>query len=166
MSEFAVSQMLGLIGLVFDSFSAQFKQRYQVFGAMAVGSVFIAGHFYVLEQYTAAAMFAVASVRHVITIRYRQKFLYLLFVASAVAFVYVTYGGYLSVLSGIANLLMVSGSFSHKQKNMRLLLIAGSAVWLIHNLIVLSPVAILLELMFLSSGLIGYYRHVYKLSRG
>ncbi|WP_019529302.1 YgjV family protein [Dasania marina] len=162
MSDFALSQLLGLLGLLFDSCSAQFKQRYQVFAAMGVGSIFIAGHFYVLEQYTAAAMFAIASVRHFITIRYRSKYLYVAFVMSAIGFVSATYAGYLSLLSGAANLLMVSGSFSHTQKSMRLLLMAGASVWLIHNILIVSPVAILLEVVFLSSGVIGYYRHIYK----
>ena len=162
MSYFAFSQFLGFLGLMFDSVSAQFRQRYQIFSAMGIGAIFIAGHFYMLEQYTASAMFLMASVRHFLTIRCRSLHLYIGFVLCAVGFVIVTYSNFLSLLSGVANILMVSGSFSSTQKNMRLLLRAFSFVWLIHNIIIFSPVAILLELMFLGSGTIGYYRHVYK----
>ena len=161
MNEFWLSQLLGLLGLLFDSSAAQFKQRYQIFSAMGIGAFFIAAHFYLLGQHTAAAMFLIAAVRHFVTIRYRYKWLYALFVGLAIGSVWLTYSGYLSIMSGVANLLMVSGSFAHQQKQMRLLLIAGASVWLLHNLIILSPVAILLELVFLSSGIIGYYRHVY-----
>ena len=165
MNEFWLSQTIGLIGLMFDSLSAQFKQRYQIFSAMGIGSVFIATHFYLLGQHTAAAMFLIAGVRHFVTIRYRQRWLYALFIGLALASVALTYAGYLSLMSGAANLLMVSGSFAYGQKQMRILLMAGASVWLIHNLIIFSPVAILLEVVFLSSGLIGYYRHIYLVEK-
>ncbi|NIB39868.1 YgjV family protein [Pseudomaricurvus alkylphenolicus] len=162
MSDFVFSQILGLLGLIFDSGSAQFKKRVYFFSAMGIGALFIAGHFYMLEQYTAASMFVIAAVRHFITIRFRSRYLYLVFVLSALGLVALTYSSYLSLLSGLANILMVSGSFSHTQKNMRLLLMVGAFVWLIINVIIFSPAAILLELVFLVSGSIGYYRHVYR----
>jgi|GEM_PF-2503030 len=162
MGDFAFSQFLGLLGLIFDSGSAQFKKRYQIFSAMGVGALFIAAHFYVLEQYTAAAMFGIAAARHFIAIRFRSRYLYMCFVLCALGFVVLTYSSYLSLVSGLANILMVSGSFSNTQKNMRLLLMAGAFVWLINNVIIFSPVAILLEVVFIVSGSIGYYRYVYK----
>ncbi len=162
MNDFALSQFLCLLGLIFDSGSTQFKHRYQMFSAMGIGALFIAGHFYVLEQYTAAAMFVIAAARHFITILFRSSYLYAAFVMTALGFVFLTYSSYLSVLSGVANILMVSGSFSNSQKNMRLLLMAGAFIWLINNVIIFSPAAILLEVMFLVSGCIGYYRYIYK----
>lgn len=162
MSDFALSQLFCLLGLVFDSGSTQFKRRFQMFSAMGVGAIFIAGHFYVLDQHTAAAMFIIAAARHFITIRFRSEYLFVFFVMLALGFVLLTYSGYLSVMSGLANILMVSGSFSHSQKNMRLLLMAGAFIWLINNVIIFSPAAILLEVTFLVSGIIGYFRHIYK----
>ncbi len=133
-----------------------------MFSAMGIGALFIAGHFYMLEQYTAAVMFVIAAARHFITIRFRSSYLYATFVMCALGFVFLTYSGYLSELSGLANMLMVSGSFSNSQKHMRLLLMAGAFIWLINNVIIFSPAAILLEVMFLVSGCIGYYRYIYK----
>jgi len=162
MSDFALSQAIAFLGLLFDSSAAQFKKRRHVFSAMGIGAVFIALHFYVLEQYTAAAMFLIAAVRHFVTIRFRSRLLFSLFVLIALVSVFFTYNGYLSVLSGAANILMVMGSFSRSQKSMRLLLMAGAFLWLINNVIIFSPAAILLEVLFLLSGCIGYYRHIIK----
>jgi hypothetical protein len=133
-----------------------------MFSVMGIGALFIAAHYYVLDQHTAAAMFLIAATRHFITIRFRSNYLYAAFVMSALGFVSFSYSSYLSVMSGVANILMVSGSFSNSQKNMRLLLMAGAFIWLINNVIIFSPAAILLEVMFLVSGCIGYYRYIYK----
>ncbi len=38
-------------------------------------------------------------------------------------------------------------------------MIVGTLLWLIHNYLAGSPTAVLMELLFISSNLIGYYRY-------
>jgi hypothetical protein len=38
-------------------------------------------------------------------------------------------------------------------------MIMGGTVWLVHNAILWSPVGILVETVFVGSGVIGYYRY-------
>ena len=70
-----------------------------------------------------------------------------------------TYIGYLSVLGFIGTTLMTVGSFCSCDRNMRRLMIAGGSIWLVHNVILWTPVGVLLEVVFVTSGLVGYYRH-------
>mgnify|MGYP006424965667 CR=1 FL=1 len=128
MSSFVLAQILATIGFAFDVTSHQFRKRDHAVIALGLGSIFIATHFYVMDQLTASAMFSLAAIRHFISIRYRSKKLYAVFVSGTLFATFLTYTSYMSVLSCVANLLMTSGSFSPGQKQLRLLLMAGSAV--------------------------------------
>ncbi len=76
-----------------------------------------------------------------------------------------SYAGYLSLIACAGSLLMAAGSFASSQKRLRQLFIAGSGTWLLHNIIALTPMGISLELLFISSNLIAYYRYELQRSR-
>lgn len=70
-----------------------------------------------------------------------------------------TYEGALSLLSLVGTMFHTAGAFSKHDKRLRLLMIVGTLFWIPHNYLASSPVAVIMELLFLSSNLVGFYRH-------
>ena len=59
----------------------------------------------------------------------------------------------------MATILITTGSFSHNDKFLRLMMISGGLLWFIHNLILGSPIGLIVETVFVGSSCIGYYRY-------
>jgi hypothetical protein len=70
-----------------------------------------------------------------------------------------SYIGFLSILGFIATVFITMGSFSTNDKFLRIMMIVGGTLWLLHNAILWSPVGILVETVFVGSSAIGYYRY-------
>ena len=58
----------------------------------------------------------------------------------------------------MATILITTGSFNHNDKFLRLMMISGGTLWIIHNFILGSPVGLIVETVFVVSSCIGYYR--------
>jgi hypothetical protein len=166
MSSFVLSQIIIAIALLFDVSSFQFKERRHLIFTQFLAALLISAHFFVLDRHTAGAMFALSGVRLVISLRWQADRLRNLFLSLSIAVSWLTYSGHLSVIGCTGNLLMTAGSFAHSNARMRLLMISGSSVWLIHNILAWTPVGIFMEVVFLTSGVIGYHRFVERSEGG
>ena len=82
-----------------------------------------------------------------------------LFLALAVAGFALTYESPVSILALIATLIGTVGAFHGTERAVRYSLMATEILWAIHNIIVWSPVAIAMEVLFFTSNLIGLIRH-------
>ena len=87
----------------------------------------------------------------------RLAFLWQLFFVTLLGTVF-TFSGLTSILSCTASLLHTKASFSSNDKLMRWLMVIGTGVWGVHDVIVGSPVAVLIDVLFIASSVIGYYR--------
>jgi hypothetical protein len=146
------------VGVIFDLFSLQFKRRERLVLTLAIACFLTSWHFFLLEQHTAGYMFGLAAIRHLISLKWRSWKVGALFVTLSIIGTILSYVSYLSIMGCLANILMTLGSFAKKDKTFRLLLMSGSFVWLIHNIVVFTPLGILLEVLFLISGFISLYR--------
>lgn len=70
-----------------------------------------------------------------------------------------TYQGLLSWIGLLASLLQTRAAFCPDDRLLRRWILLGTLCWLGNNLLVGSPVAVLMEGLFLISNLVGYYRH-------
>ncbi len=73
--------------------------------------------------------------------------------------VFATYQGLLALLGLLASLLQTRAAFCLDDRLLRRWMLLGTLCWLANNLLVGSPVAALMEGLFLVSNLVGYYRH-------
>ena len=81
-----------------------------------------------------------------------------LFALAALTLTALTFTGWLSLLSCTAVLLSTVASFSEDDRRMRLAFMCAACLWIVHNGIIGSPVAMANDALFLGSNLIGYYR--------
>ena len=153
------------VGIIFDLCSLQFKKRERLVLFLAIACFLTSWHFFLLNQETAGYMFGLAAIRHLVSLKWRSWKVGSFFITLSVISSILSYVSYVSILSCLGNLLMSLGSFAKKDKNLRVLLMSGSFVWLIHNIIVFTPLGILLEILFLISSLISLYRFSLNLKK-
>ena len=165
MSLFFISQVLVAVAIIFDLMSFQFKERKKIVGCLFCAGILISSHFVLLEQWTAASLMIIATVRYLTSIFSTSFKLKYLFCSLSIVASIVTYSGLASILSCIGSIFQTVAAFNKDDKRLRELMIVGTSFWLIHNYVIGSPTAVVMEILFISSNLIGYYRYYYKNTR-
>ena len=166
MSNFIISQILVGCALITDVASFQFKRRQAVMGCLIGSCSLIAIHFVLLDRYTAAAIVAVTGVRFLTSILTQHRnAMWIFFVANIACFAS-TYESWVSVLPFVAAQLSTWAGFQPSDKTLRLVFASSTCLWIVHNILVWTPVGVILEVLFLASNLIGYYRHYHRKQAG
>jgi hypothetical protein len=160
-SAFAVSQILVAVVFVIALGTFQFRERKHVLLCCVAITILIGAHFLLVDAYTAGVLAFIASVRYTIAIYSRSRSWMYLFLVVVVAMVAGTYDGLLSVLAGTGSILTTLATFK-SNKALREISLLASVVWILHNLMAGSPAAFVLEIFFLGSNLVGYYRYFWK----
>jgi len=158
-SVFVWSQVLIAIVIVFDLASFQFKKRQQIVCCLCVSGILICIHFILLEQWTAAGLMMLASIRYFTSIFTTSKRLMSIFMFGALMITLTTFSRLLSVLSFSGTIFQTTAAFCQSDQRLRQLMIVGTSFWLVHNYLAGSPTAVLMELLFIGSNLLGYYRY-------
>ncbi|QFQ77324.1 YgjV family protein [Vibrio harveyi] len=159
MSAFLWSQILIAIAIVFDLISFQFKKRQKIVCCLCASGILISTHFVLLEQWTAASLMLLASIRYFTSIFTTSKRWMFLYLTSALMITVMTFVDLINLLSFGGTLFQTTAAFCKSDQRLRQLMIVGTMLWLIHNYLAGSPTAVLMELLFISSNLIGYYRY-------
>lgn len=162
MDAFTLSQLLVAIAIVFDVISFQFKARERIVACLFMSGILISIHFCLLAQWTAAGLMGIATVRYLTSIFTTSKKAMWGFSGAAVLMSSLTFSGLVSVISCIGTLFQTRAAFCQRDKDLRLLMIVGTSFWLVHNILVGSQVAVLMEMLFIGSNLVGYYRHYFR----
>jgi hypothetical protein len=80
------------------------------------------------------------------------------FITATALIAALSYSGLLSLLSSSGSIFGTMASFCKDDKRLRQLMLIGTILWTVHNILAGSPMAVLMELIFISSNLIGYFR--------
>lgn len=162
MSAFVVSQVLVAIAICFDFVSFQFKDRRKIIVCLFCAGALISSHFMLLEQWAAASLTAIATGRYLISFFSTSSRLKYLFCSTSIVITFFTYTGLISVLSCLGSVFNTMAAFNKDDRRLREFMIIGTVFWLLHNYLIGSPAAVLMETLFICSNLIGYYRYYYK----
>ena len=155
---FVISQILAAIAFASGIYAFQQHQRFAMLRLWFVSALLNASHFAVLQQYEAALFVSLTAVRFLVAaISPRQRWMVLFLLLSTLLIV-VSYDNVLNLLPYLAAIVGTIGSFQQNVTLVRILMAVGATAWILHNTLVGSPVAVLMELAFLSSNLIGYLR--------
>ena len=162
MDYYTISQVLVAVAIVFDLLSFQFKDRKHVVTCLSVAGCLISTHFYLLDAITAACIMGIATFRYMTSYFTTHSYVRNLFLCLNVVSLIATYQSFTSIISFIGSSLQTIGAFSRNDREMRLIMMVGTLVWLVHNVVVNSPMAIVMEIVFLVSNLAAYYRFYLK----
>lgn len=162
MSLFMWSQLVVSLALLLDLLSFQLKRRKGILACLAASCAFNAGHFALLGQWSAASLLGLASLRFLASMYVTHRDMMWSFMGLSCAVVMNTYRGPLDLLGLLASLLQTRAAFCPSDRQLRHWMLLGTLCWLVNNFLIGSPVAALMEGLFLVSNLIGYYRHYWS----
>ena len=158
MSDFLLSQLLVTVTLIIECCAMQFKNKNYILASLSVSCFFNGFHYLLLDQATAGYIFLFSSVRFLISIKWKFQWISVASLSLSLLITISTYNGILSIIGFMATILITTGSFNHNDKFLRLMMISGGTLWIIHNFILGSPVGLIVETVFVVSSCIGYYR--------
>ena len=159
MSAFVISQILAGLTLVTGMAAFQLKERVHILRGWCLAALFAAAHFFVLGANEAGILVTVTALRFAVSSYTTNVKWMWLFLGLAVAGFAWTYQSPVSFLALAATFVGTYGSFHGSEKAVRYGMMATELLWALHNLIVWSPVAVLMEVLFFTSNLVGLLRH-------
>lgn len=158
MSAFAISQILIGMAICTDILSFQFKERKHIVSCLLISCVLIATHFMLLGHWTAAGLGLIAAARFLSSLFTTSRKAMVLFIVVTLATSVLTFEGVLSILSCCGAMVGTIASFCKEDRWLRKLMFIGTSLWLIHNVLAGSPAAVIMEIIFISSNVVGYFR--------
>lgn len=162
MSLFMLSQLLVFLALISDVISFQCRNRRTILCWLVLSALLIAAHFAMLESTVPAILMLLAALRFLVSIFSQHRCWMLLFMGLAIVATLLAYASWLDGLSLIGSVLQTRAAFCRCDKSLRQMMLLGSCFWLLNNLFRGSPAAVLMELVFIGSNLVGYYRFYLK----
>ena len=156
---FFASQILAGLALLFWIASFQFKDRRYIIMLLTIGMICVTLQFILLERYVWAAILSVWIIRYITSLYYTKLFFIPIFVvisAFLTAYFWKDIYDILPFLSATINTVWV---FQVKDKKLRLVMMCSPPIMMLYYFFIFSPIGILLETVFLSGNIVGYYRH-------
>lgn len=162
MTPFLLSQILIGIAFASDLASFQFKDRKVTLLLFFVSALLISAHFFLLGQTTAGFVILLSAIRFGISAftTHRAWFYFFLLAISAAGIL--TFDGLEDCFSLLAGLFGTLAAFQVNEKRLRQLMMLGTTSIIIHNILIWTPAGILLEIFFLGSNLLSYWRFYIK----
>lgn len=159
MTPFVLSQIFAGMTLLTGMAAFQFKERTVILRGWCLAATFASIHFYLLGSTEACVLVAVTALRFLVSSFTTDSRLMYLFLVLAIFGFAITYESPISILAFISTVTGTIGSFHGSERAVRYSMMVAEILWTIHNIIVWSPVAIVMEVLFFSSNLLGLLRH-------
>ncbi|MFZ2970251.1 MAG: YgjV family protein [Minisyncoccia bacterium] len=158
-SSFIVSQIAMFVAMIFDFLSLQHKRREYTFLCLIFSSALISAHYFLLDK-TTAGIIVFFSVLRFITCYFttNKKFLIIFLILNTITLL-ATYKEIYDLLIYIGLFVFIIGNFEEDNRRMRKIMMAGTSILVLYNIIIFSPMGAIAEGSFLLSNFIGYYRY-------
>ncbi|MBT5060006.1 MAG: YgjV family protein [Gemmatimonadetes bacterium] len=159
MDPFVVSQILS--GLAFASAvtSMQCRERRTILLWLVLAAILSASHFFLLGRNSAGTLYMILCVRVLVAAYSTNPRFILLFGAAVVVGFLATYERPLDILALTASLVATYAAFQSNPRRMRIVYMCCAALWMVHNILAGSPMAVAMEVSLLISNAIGFWRH-------
>lgn len=159
---FIISQIAMFIAMGTDFLSLQYKKREYTFLCLIISASLISFHYFLLDQ-TAAGVIVFISVLRFITCYFttNKKYLYIFIFLNTIS-LFFTYKNPTDLIIYTWLIIFIIWNFQSDNKLMRKLMMAGTTIVVVYNIIIWSPMGIIAETSFLISGIVGYYRFYIK----
>ena len=158
-TNFILSQIFMFGALVFDFLAFQFKERKKMFLCLIVSTSFIALHYFFFNKIAAAVILLLSVLRFIVGYYSTdKKFLYIFIVLNTISLLF-TYKEVYDLIIYVGTVIFIIGMFQENSVLMRKIMMISMVLAVIYNIIIFSPMGMLVESSVLVSNIIGYYRH-------
>ena len=159
MNDFALSQILAGIAFAFGLASFQLKTRRNVLLCLCVSVAFNGAHFFLLDRPGPSALMLLTGIRYLVATFTTDRRVMALFLLATCGAFFATFKSPVSFLALAGSLVGTFGSFQPRGQKVRLYFMGGNVAWLVHNALLWTPVGVAMEALFLTSSVVGYWRH-------
>ncbi|WP_170244944.1 YgjV family protein [Pararhodospirillum oryzae] len=159
MSSFLLSQIFVSIAILFDFMSFQYKERKKTYFCLIISASLICIHYFLLGNIAAGTIVALTVCRFVVCYYTTNKQFLILFLFLNFVSIFFTYQSSIDLIIFAGTMIFMIGNFQKNNKTMRILMMIGTSSYIYYNILIESPMAVVLEGLFLTSNIIGYYRH-------
>ena len=156
---FILSQIFMFCAMITDFLSFQYKKREHTLLLFAASAALISLHYFFLNKVAAGVIVFFSVIRFItcyFTTEKRIMYFFLLLNTSSLFF---TYRELIDLIAYSASCIIVVGNFQKDNRLMRKIMMFGTSTFVLYNIIILSPMGIAVEGLFLCSNFLGYYRH-------
>jgi len=158
MSAFAISQLLIGVAFVIDLACWQFHKREITLFLLMISTALVAGHFFLLGALTAALVNSLSATRYLVSLFTQHRYVMWFFIAIMLGVGIYTFDGVEDIFAVMATILGTLAAFQSDGRKMRLIGMSGTSSVLVHNVLIWTPAGVLLEIFFLASNALSYYR--------
>ena len=162
LTPFVWSQILPCIAFCFDIASIQFKSRKRIILCFAVSALCLSLHYFLLQSLITALLAGISFTRFIISYFSTHRAFFFFYIALAVLVLILTYENLGSFLPFFGVTFATIASFQTHDKRVRQFMMITTTFWLTTNIVLWSPMAIIIESFFLGSNFIGYWRFYIK----
>lgn len=156
-------QVIGIVALLLDIASVQFKFRKTILSVQILASITWVVHFLLLGAISGAVMNSVGVLRSVSYFKFQTepRPFWLPWAIGSVAVIasIFTWQGVVSLLPLIAMLLAIYGLWQKDEQKIRICLLLCIPLWFAYNLIFMSYAGMASDVLALVSGLIALWRY-------
>ena len=159
---FIFSQILALIALCFDfvGFQQKTKRRILLFSLVSMSCMTL--HFFLLKEIVTAIVIILSITRNLMCLVKNNKKIFFFYTFIYFVSFCLTYKKVLDILPLIFILISNYALFQKEEKKTRIFLLISFFLFIIYNIIIFSPMGILVAVNLFTSTSIGYYRHHIK----
>ncbi len=163
MTLFLAAQIVGGIGVLLSIAVFQLTTRKNMLRLGVAASLFHIAQFLLLSAFTGASMHVIGALRtyvfYKVTPTRSHVWVLVLFMIIAIIATYFTWQGWVSLLALAGNLCGGFASWHKTAKYIRRWALASPPLWFTYNLLNGAIAGMVLEVVMLSSNLVGQYRH-------
>ncbi len=155
---FIISQILVIFSMVFDFLSFQFKSRKTTFLLFIISAILICIHYFLLNKITTWIIMIILIFRF-ITCYFTtdKKFMFLFFILNTFALIF-SYTEIYDLIYYSWSTISLIWQFQENNKLMRKMMMIGTPFVIVYNFLIFTPMGVVLEILFLMSNFIWYYR--------
>ena len=159
MSDFLLSQLIAVIAFGCGAVSFQLKTRRSILLWLSGSAIVNACHFFILGRAAPGILYLTMGARSLsAAFSVNRKIMYLFLGLILVGFFF-SYKSPIGFLGLFATLFATYGSFQTSDRRLRVIMMLSNVSWMVHNIVVGTPVAAVMEGTFLVSNVIGYWRY-------
>jgi hypothetical protein len=155
---FLLSQLLAGLSFAFGAYAYQLSDRKNVLLCWSACALTNSLHFALLGQTTPCLITAITGSRFLLAQRNRSLWIFFFFICASFSAGFLTYKEPINLIPIGTSFVGTVAVFFGSNATLRLGLGFCSMLWLYHNVVVGSPVAAVMEGVFLVSNVVGYLR--------
>ncbi len=159
---FVLSQVAAAVATIFNLLSLQYKKREHTFLCMIASGGLMSAHYFLLGKIAAGVIVSLSILRFITCcFTTNKKFLFVFIVLNTIS-LFFTYKEPSDLIIYVGLIIMMVGNFQEDNKLMRKIIMGGSPLFVIYDLIIFSPMGVVMDVAGMVSGFFGYYRHYVK----